>query len=145
MNHLLNIALTRPADFVIERNGVPYLSRWWVVPRNPTFNVYLHHILQDDMDGALHDHPWDNTTIVLKGGYIEHTTDGFHIRRAGDVIHRKAEDLHRLTVGTGEAWTLFLTGAWKRSWGFQCGERWVDWRDYVDASDHGKIGKGCGE
>jgi hypothetical protein len=59
----------RDPDFVIGRAGRPYLRRWWVIPRNRWFNIYLQEILQDDDDRALHDHPWVNCSIILRGSY----------------------------------------------------------------------------
>jgi hypothetical protein len=144
VQYLLDIASQRPPDFVIQRDGRPYLRRWYLIPRNAGMNVYLHHIMQDDLDRALHDHPWDNTTIILKGRYVEITPQGKIWRWAGDVVHRRAEDLHRLIVGNGEAWTLFITGPKRREWGFACEGGWVHWEDFVDPLDSGKIGKGCG-
>lgn len=47
----------RAPDFYIGGNANPYLLRWWVIPRNRFFNVYLHKFLRDDDDRALHDHP----------------------------------------------------------------------------------------
>src|SRR5438309_7455387 len=62
-----------PPDFVIGEAENPYMRRWWVVPRNEGCNVYLHEILRGDDDRALHDHPWDNTSMLLDGGYTEVT------------------------------------------------------------------------
>ncbi len=50
-----------------------YMLRWWLIKRNAFFNIYLHNILRSDDDTALHDHPWWNFSIVLEGGYFEHT------------------------------------------------------------------------
>lgn len=61
----------REPDFVIGEKGNPYLLRWWIIPRNRWFNVYLHKILRDYDDRALHDHPWWNVSIVLRGAYRE--------------------------------------------------------------------------
>lgn len=134
---------SRPADFVI---GDDYLHRWWVIPRNPFFNVYLHDLRQSDDDRAFHDHPWPNTSVILFGGYIEHTPDGVFARKAGDVVQRRARDLHRLEVTPGErAISLFVTGMVEREWGFRCEHGWVHWRDFVNARDTGKGGRGCGE
>lgn len=59
-----------------------YMLRWWKIMRNAYFNIYLHNVLRSDDDTALHDHPWWNFSIVLQGGYYEHT-----ILAGG--IHRK--------------------------------------------------------
>lgn len=61
----------RPADFNIGPIDDIYLRRWYVIPRNRFFNIYLHQALRSDDDRALHDHPWWNLSIVLKGGYWE--------------------------------------------------------------------------
>lgn len=133
--------LQLPPDFVI---GDDYLRRWWVIPRNPYANVYLHEILHSDDDRALHDHPWDNRTFVLEGGYIEHTPQGIFERKAGDIIERKATDAHRLEVPTGgRAVSIFMTGPIIRDWGFHCPQGWRHWREFVDSRDTGQIGRGC--
>ena len=133
--------LQLPPDFVIGDN---YLRRWWIVPRNPFANVYLHEILHSDDDRALHDHPWDNRTFVLEGGYIEHTPEGVFERKAGDVIARKASDAHRLEIPEGgRAVSIFMTGPVIREWGFHCPQGWRHWREFVDARHTGQIGKGC--
>jgi hypothetical protein len=71
-NYLLNWAKSRNPDFVIGGNERPYLLRWWVIPRNPVFNVYLHCFLRSDDDRALHTHPWlFNVSWLLLGKYRE--------------------------------------------------------------------------
>jgi hypothetical protein len=133
--------LQRAPDFIIGDN---YLRRWWVVPRNKGCNVYLHEMLHSDDDRALHDHPWDNTSFILDGGYIEHTPDGVFERKTGDVINRKATDSHRLEVPNGgRAVSLFLTGPIVREWGFHCPQGWRVWHEFVDARDSGQVGRGC--
>lgn len=132
-----------PPDVVI---GDHYLLRWWVIPRNPFCGVYLHDIRKSDDDSAFHDHPWQNTSILLLGGYIEHTPDGVFDRREGDVVHRPAGALHRLEMIPGQrAISLFLTGPVERDWGFACPHGWVHWRDFTGSDDLGWIGRGCGE
>lgn len=136
-------AMTRAPDFVI---GDDYLRRWWMVPRNEGCNIYLHEIRRSDDDRALHDHPWANTSFLLRGGYIEHTPAGPFIRRAGDVVTREAETLHRLEVIPGQsAVSLFITGPKVREWGFACPQGWVHWRDFTDPDNPGQSGRGCGE
>lgn len=135
-------------DFVIGDN---YLRRWWVVPRNDYANVYLHEILHSDDDRALHDHPWDNTSFLIEGGYIEHRPargvpdliDQFRWE-AGAVVTRKAADVHRLEIPAGgRAVSLFITGPAIREWGFHCPQGWRHWREFVDSRDAGQVGRGC--
>lgn len=133
----------RRPDFVI---GNDYLRRWWVIPRNPWCNVYLHDIRKSDDDRALHDHPWPNTSFLIFGGYVEHTPEGVFHRRAGDVVSRPAEALHRLEVLPGmSAISLFVTGPKVREWGFDCPHGWVNWKDFTNPDDSSQIGRGCGE
>lgn len=144
----------RPPDFVIGDPANPYLLRWWVIPRNRFFNIYLHNMLRDDDDRALHDHPWWNVSIVLKGGYLEwmsHRGDPINCAWRGrwSVVFRKATDAHRLTLGhgTGPSWSLFITGPVVRQWGFHCPKGWRPWREYLKVEDgatgSGIIGNGC--
>lgn len=140
--------MKRNPDFIIGPKDAPYLRRWWVIPRNRFFNIYLHHILSDDDDSALHDHPWANVSIVLRGFYIEHTADKRPARRsAGSVTFRRAKLAHRLALGDKgrPCWTLFITGPVTREWGFHCPKGWVPWKEFVDNDDAGITGKGCGE
>lgn len=163
-----NVAAVRPPDFIIGGKDRPYIRRWWVIPRNPLFNVYLHNILRDDDDRALHDHPWFNLSVVLAGGYFETTPEGRDFRRPGTIRLRSPWARHRLELprdwdqehfftddGLADwpalpAWSLFVTGPKLRTWGFWCqrpdgSERFVPWRDFVDPNDPGAVGPGCGE
>lgn len=141
----------RPPDFVIGERKNPYLLRWWLIPRNRFFNVYLHCFLRSDDDRALHDHPWCWASMVLEGAYVEHTiaAGGIHKRRlftAGCLRFHRPTFAHRLEVlhAYGECWTLFITGPRVREWGFHCNERgWVNWRTFTDPANTGVTGKGC--
>lgn len=123
--------MARQPDVVI---GDDYLRRWWVIPRNGGCNVYLHEILHSDDDSAMHDHPWDNTSMLLDGSYIEHTPAGSVTHFAGSVVSRKAGDAHWLEIPTGgRAVSLFMTGPVVRDWGFHCADGWQLWTDYSAA------------
>lgn len=133
----------RPPDFTIQDN---YLLRWHVIPRNRWFNIYLHNIRHSDDDRALHDHPWWNVSIILKGQYWEMTPEGTFCRPRWSVIFRKATDQHRLmVVGNLFVWTLFITGPKIREWGFHCPKGWVHWKKFVNMDNTGEIGPGCGD
>lgn len=156
---ILSIAEKRDPDFVIGGNEDPYLLRWFIIPRNPFFNIYLHLFLRSDDDRALHDHPWlFNCSILLDGRYREwfdvlrrhvHGRDWMMResadRTAGDVKFRWGAAPHRIELTNGPCWTLFITGPRIREWGFHCPSGWVHWREFTDSRDSGAIGKGCGE
>lgn len=136
----------RDPDFIIGEQENPYLLRWWIVPRNEHQNVYLHWILRDDDDRALHDHPWANTSYLIAGRYREITPEGSFIREPGSLITRQATDLHRLELIDGEAAvSLFFTGPKVRDWGFQCPKGWVPWQDFTGGANGELVGCGCGE
>lgn len=145
----INWAMARKPDFIIGGHDAPYLLRWWLIPRNRFFNVYVHLFLRSDDDRAAHDHPWANCSVLLKGEYTEHTiaAGGVHRReilKAGDwKLRWSGRMAHRVELHNGTCWTLFITGPVVREWGFHCPKGWVPWREFTDARDKGSIGRGC--
>lgn len=142
------ISDSRPPDFKVGPPGDPYMRRWWVIPRNRFFNIYLHHFLHSDDDRALHDHPSWNISIILRGEYKEWTikAGGVHhavVRKAGQWKFRFAHTAHRIELHNGACWTLFINGPKWRHWGFHCPAGWRPWEEFVDQRDHGSIGRGC--
>lgn len=131
----------RGPDKVIGPADDPYMLRWYVIPRNKWFNIYLHIIVRSDKAYALHDHPWWNLSYLLKGMYVEHTIDagGINqrvIRSAGDLKLRSAKYAHRIEVDKPVC-SLFLTGPNIREWGFHCPKMgWRHWKVVTgDGSD----------
>lgn len=122
-----------PPDYTIGEPTNPYMRRWFIVPRNPFANIYLHEILRSDDDRALHDHPWANQSVVIAGRYFEHLPDGSRLERLpGATVAREAEALHRLEIAPGErAVSLFITGPKVREWGFACPNGWRHWQDFT--------------
>lgn len=129
-------------DLVIAPDGTPYIYRWHLA-RTDLGGVYFHIQVADDPERPLHDHPWDNTSVILSGGYDEILNEEpdeitsnaeTHIRVAGDVIHRKAEWAHRLLLPPGFRYTmtLFTFGPKRREWGF-----WTPtgWRRYTEMTE----------
>jgi hypothetical protein len=126
-------------DLTIGENGVPYLHRWHLIPRMKVGNLYLHIQVGSDPQRPLHDHPWDNMTNILRGGYDEiwEPLPWLHVGygtprattrqlRQGDVVFRKAGEAHRLLLpeGTPYTMTLFFTGPVVREWGFWFKDGW---------------------
>lgn len=137
----------------------PYLRRWYVIPRNPWLNIYVHHFLRSDDDRALHDHPWWFVSLMLRGRYAEITDQGTRWRRAGSIAFRPATWRHRVQLDSNSwvsdrelpCWTLIVTGRRSRTWGFWCKktlfalsgrhvetERFVPWQQWDESA-------GCGE
>lgn len=129
--------------------GEDYLHRYYIFLKDRKwfpFNVTLHKIVRSD-DPIMHDHPWAYMTIVLKGGYWEHTPvfDGsgkmfaeFQTWRGpGSIIKRGAGEYHWLELEEGKpATTLFFMGRQQREWGFLVQvkkgmHRWIKWTDYL--------------
>jgi hypothetical protein len=132
-----------------RRTGEDYLHRYYLFLKDRKwfpFNVTLHKIVKSD-DPILHDHPWPYLTIVLSGGYWEHTpvfnTEGKKIaefqkwRGPGSVIMRKAGEYHWLELEEGtSATTLFFMGPQQREWGFLVDKtksktQWIQWENYL--------------
>lgn len=136
--------MRRAPDFTI---GGDYMQRWFIIPRNDRMNLYLHRTLRSD-DDVMHDHPWDNMSFVIDGGYTEHTPNSVIDRKPGDVVSRKADDVHRLQLWHGRpSVSLFMTGPKVREWGFHCPKGWVHWKDFTGGYHEGRSdkGAGCGE
>lgn len=123
--------------------GPGYMHRWYLIPRNRFFNIYLHKIIRDDDDRALHDHPWWSVSVLLKGRLMELLKERVRFPKRFLPVIRSAELAHRLVVLDGPVWTLFITGPRIREWGFYCPKGWVHWKDFTKPGHPGEIGKGC--
>ena len=139
-------------DFTVGGSDNPYMYRWWVIPRNKVFNIYLHRFLRSDSDEALHDHPWAfNISIIVKGEYTEHTKLAGGVERkrlfpTGTIKLRLGPAPHRVELTAGEVWTFFITGPTIREWGFHCPKGWRPWKEFVASHDGGNtVGRGCGD
>lgn len=146
---------SRAPDVIIgEDRSPPYIKRWYVIPRNKWFNIYLHEIGQDDDDRALHDHPWINMSYVVEGGYTEHTIEygGVNKRTSrlpGAIKFRLPSSAHRLELIEKRAISIFITGPNVRKWGFHCPKGWRRYEEFVtiktlaDGTVVSNQGNGC--
>lgn len=147
-------SLYRPPDLIIAPAGYgEYIFRWHVVPKNSDANVYFHIQTQDDPERPLHNHPWDNTSIILAGGYKEiictepdrrrrlGQTEGYATyevnRKVGDVIHRPATWAHRLLMPAmiDYSMSLFTTGPKVHKWGFWDKDIFTPYEDVTETAD----------
>ena len=122
-----------------KRIGERYLTRWHLLPKNRVFNVYLHHVQEDDPDSRLHDHPWlFNISIVLRGRISETQPNAERVLEQGSVTARMSRAPHRLALLSDDSLTLFITGPKVRRWGFYTEKGWVDSRRYLQADGNGR-------
>lgn len=150
--------------FEITRSweNVPYLTRWTLVGKRFRGEraVFLHHFQRSDAD-EMHDHPWPFTSVILAGGYYEHTPakgwangSGPTRRRwygPGRVLTRPANWIHRVEIPDGrdgrdgrDCWTVVFKGEKVRSWGFWCPSiGFRPWREHLAAANR-TGGMGCG-
>lgn len=153
--------VSRQPHQIIGPDNDPYMLRWFVLPKNPWFKVYVHKFLRSDEERALHDHPWSFVSMILKGEYLEYTPQGPnpHRRTRWSIAHRESTHRHRVALingfnpdgsyGLQPCWTLVVCGPHVREWGFWCHdwvsdgvqrhlvERFVHWTQWGSA--------GCGE
>ena len=112
------------------------------------WNIRLHWIRRADTDEHMHDHPWNARTIILRGAYTEerevvritHPVTGkllyedqlTFMRSAGDTARLRFNEYHRITyVQPGGAWTLFISGPYKGTWGFLVDGVKIHWKTYL--------------
>ncbi len=137
------IEQTRPPDVNIGNGSDIYMQRWFLIPKNRRFNIFLHRFLQSDEDRALHDHPWWSLSLVLEGIAVEMVQERLGKRTIvvmeGDWRFRPATLAHRIALPPGKTClTLFITGPIVRQWGFHCPGGWVHNKEFIHRN-------GCGE
>lgn len=132
-----------PYIHIYGKDGEMYMGRWWLFNPYPhpeeqrknwfPISVRIHHIRRKDDDRELHDHPWNARTIILKGGYDEVRQDGKRrYRHPGDTAKLRFGEYHRIRYVEPEgAWTLFITGKYRGTWGFLVNGVKVQWRTYL--------------
>lgn len=161
VERLIARAKRTPYTHIRGPNGSVYMERYWLFNPYPPessgkrpwwkfpISIRLHRIMRPDGDRHLHDHPWNARTIILRGGYNEvrrevepgrgtSWIDGDYVdeveyyRRAGDTATLKFGEFHRIIwVSDGGVWTLFITGKYRGTWGFNVDGIKVQWRKYL--------------
>lgn len=145
------------ADAICNRDGYHELSFPERLGFLPT--VFLHHFRDSDQEDELHNHPWeDSLSLILVGGYREErVTASFgpnplmgesaktacqpvesdeivmtRLVRPFSINRITADDFHRVSLIGNDAWTIFITGEKKQSWGFLSKNKsvYIPWRAY---------------
>lgn len=140
----LCLATLRREVFEIGKKGEsPYLTRWtlWGKRFSGKKNVFLHLFHCGDRDPYFHDHPWPFWSLILWGGYWEHTESGRRWYGPGSLLKRPADWRHRVELDGGKkCLTVVWCGEKVRSWGFWCPEGFKPWRDFARSQEAGNSG-----
>ena len=131
---------------IVAKNGQVRFRRFRLL-QTPWRAVYIHQIMGSDLDADMHDHPFDFSSVILEGAYQEQTSyapdfvgSQFKTYYSGDVIVHKAEDVHKLTLISGEVWTLVFTSGRDRDWGYRLRDgSWVPHKTYRQLKNEGKL------
>jgi hypothetical protein len=174
---LIARAKLTPYQHIMSADGTEmYMGRWWLFnpysrePHKPRFwwcpwSFRIHHILREDNDRDMHDHPWNARTIILRGWYTEQreasdeckervlaemapkpnsdfekwlTSNATELieRKRGDTAQLMHGEYHRIDqVSTGGVFTLFITSKWRGDWGFLVNGVKVPWRTYTNSDN----------
>jgi hypothetical protein len=174
-NWLIRRAMKHPYLHLPSNQDPSYMARYWLfnpydrVTNKPRWffcpwSVRIHHIKREDYDRALHDHPWNARTIILKGWYTEkrlldkddpavkvtlalmklkgvvHEATEVKIRRPGDTAKLGFGEYHTITdVDADGAWTMFISGPWQGVWGFLVNGVKIPWREYLGIPAKGDL------
>lgn len=125
-------------------NGSRYMRRW-LFGSKKWYGLRVHCIERSDADRELHDHPFSFVTLIVRGGYWEHTADGQRKWYGpGSILFRSAEVLHRIELGRmpghldgwvyaqdKPAWTIVIRGPYRRKWGFLTEQGWINWERFT--------------
>jgi hypothetical protein len=116
--------------------GVLHFRRYQLL-KTPWFKVYLHHILQSDQDKHMHDHPFNFTSFILRGGYREDWAASPYwsdIKEryvtAGSLVRHDHTDAHKLTLTTPQVWSLVFVSGETWDWGYQTERGWMQHETY---------------
>jgi hypothetical protein len=96
-------------DEILTGSGNIYRHLPWWTP----CNALLHHWLEHDDGGDMHDHPRWSITICLRGRITELTPWGEKTLRAGSIVFRRTSYIHGFRVlreHSARTWTLFIVG-----------------------------------
>lgn len=114
-----------------DNNGLPIRSK---LP----FTLRIHKFCRPDEDRAPHNHPWSwALSFIFWGGYTErrfYFETGeveYKTHRAPALNFIRHSDYHDVVELLPTAWTLFLTGPKKSSWGFWDRGKHVDWKEFL--------------
>lgn len=124
-----------------SKAGELHFRRWRLLSTSKR-SIFIHKIYMSDDEPHPHTHPWDFTSLILSGGYVEYSFENGDLTKpqqrictTGDIIRHKAEDAHRIQI-IRPTTTLVFTGEYRRpDWGFQTDKGFVHHEEYFRQKD----------
>ena len=124
-----------------SKEGKLHFRRWELL-KTRWFSIYIHGIYAADEDKHLHNHPWDYTSITLKGKFIEETQTGFNLMKPFKMVTRDGKDYHKIKeLKSKSVYTLFIVSPIKRLWGYRVDGRWMPHDKYRELKNKGFFDK----
>ena len=122
-----------------SKTGELHFKRWEIL-KTRWGSIWLHAIYKADQDKHLHNHPWDFTSVVLKGSYYEQTSLGNKKQYPGKINIRNGEEHHKiLELLSPVVYTLFFVSAPKRLWGYKVEGKFIDHETYRELKNKGEL------
>lgn len=120
----------------------PYLRRWVLPIPIVGWSFRLHNWLSDDDVDATHDHPAWFVTLVLNGGYRDHSEGAEDWLWRGCLRFRGARHTHAVLDVRPRTWTVCLFGREYRRWSFFPAGRRPMRRDkyFAEVGHHSPLG-----
>lgn len=119
----------------LGKSECPYMHRWVIGAFG--YSVRIHKWHRSDDKRSFHDHAWNFLTIVLVGGYQDHSPGGIDRLRTGSIRYRRATHKHYVEIPAGGATTLIFAGKPIRQWGFWIAGKFIKRRqDYFEKYGH---------
>lgn len=112
----------------------PYLERYVIDLK--WFSIRLHIWHASDDQRCFHDHPWWFITVPLKGRYKDINDRDEHVVKFPSIHFRKAHHKHKVLLLSKKCYTLLLTGAKSREFGFWIDGKFVKRNKYFNTYKH---------
>lgn len=146
--------IPRRRDIINRTGDAVYLERYYLLGgpseegewADSPLQVCIHRFRQSDEDGALHNHPWEQSvSFILAGGYSEERrwNGPSEITGTSNVVRRMYlpfdfnliahDDFHRVDLLEEDCWTIFVSSKKTQSWGFWDRDTKIfkGWREFI--------------
>lgn len=141
-----NWAILRVATIMDAKDPSQVYLKRFILVKTPYFSVYVHRILLPDTDRNPHDHPFEFSSLILRGGYIEDVyrrkiprgrgrwVKQTYVRNLFSYHRHPLSSAHSITTVLPNTTTLVLAGRRVDTWGFWDEKQgFIDWKDYTDS------------